>query len=153
MATFVSALQGEGLALPITMAIAIHNIPEGVAVAVPLFYATGSRKKALGYSLLSGLSEPLGALIGYLLLRPFMSDTLMGILFGAIAGVMVYISLDELLPSAEEYGETPSGHARGHRRYGGDGGEPAALRLRGEKSARPAGTFLHIFRKCKGKIP
>ena len=105
MATFVSALQGEGLALPITMAIAIHNIPEGVAVAVPLFYATGSRKKALGYSLLSGLSEPLGALIGYLLLRPFMSDTLMGILFGAIAGVMVYISLDELLPSAEEYGE------------------------------------------------
>lgn len=105
MATFVSALQGEGLALPITMAIAIHNIPEGVAVAVPLFYATGSRKKALGYSLLSGLSEPMGALIGYLLLRPFMSDTLMGILFGAIAGVMVYISLDELLPSAEEYGE------------------------------------------------
>ena len=105
MATFVSALQGEGLALPITMAIAIHNIPEGVAVAVPLFYATGSRKKALGYSLLSGLSEPLGAVIGYLLLRPFMSDTLMGAVFGAIAGVMVYISLDELLPSAEEYGE------------------------------------------------
>ena len=104
MATFVSALQGEELALPITMAIAIHNIPEGVAVAVPIYYATRDRKKAFWYSLLSGLSEPLGAFLGYLLLRPFMSDTLMGIVFGAIAGVMVYISLDELLPSAEEYG-------------------------------------------------
>ena len=91
-------------ALPITMAIAIHNIPEGVAVAVPIYYATRDRKKAFWYSLLSGLSEPLGAFLGYLLLRPFMSDTLMGIVFGAIAGVMVYISLDELLPSAEEYG-------------------------------------------------
>lgn len=104
MATFVSALQGEELALPITMAIAIHNIPEGVAVAVPIFYATRDRKKAFWYSLLSGLSEPFGAILGYLLLRPFMSDTLMGVVFGAIAGVMVYISLDELLPSAEEYG-------------------------------------------------
>ena len=76
------------------MAIAIHNIPEGVAVAVPIFYATRDRKKAFWYSLLSGLSEPFGAILGYLLLRPFMSDTLMGVVFGAIAGVMVYISLD-----------------------------------------------------------
>ena len=86
------------------LAITIHNFPEGVAVAVPIFYATRDRKKAFWYSLLSGLSEPFGAILGYLLLRPFMSDTLMGVVFGAIAGVMVYISLDELLPSAEEYG-------------------------------------------------
>ena len=105
MATFVSALQGESLALPITMAIAIHNIPEGIAVAVPIYYATQSKRKALLYSLLSGLSEPLGAIIGYLLLRPFLNDTIMGVIFGAVAGIMVYISFDELLPSAEDYGE------------------------------------------------
>ena len=105
MATFVSALQGESLALPITMAIAIHNIPEGIAVAVPIYYATRDKRKALWYSLLSGLSEPLGAVVGYLLLRPFLNDTVMGIIFGAVAGIMVYISFDELLPSAEEYGE------------------------------------------------
>ena len=105
MATFISALQGQALALPITMAIAIHNIPEGIAVAVPIYSATGSRKKALWYSLLSGLCEPLGAIAGYLLLRPFLNDAAMGILFAGVAGIMVYISLDELLPSAEEYGE------------------------------------------------
>ena len=93
------------LGISIAVAIAIHNIPEGIAVAVPIFYATGSRKKAFALSLLSGLAEPLGAIIGFLILRPFLSDTLMGITFAAVAGIMVYISLDELLPAAKEYGE------------------------------------------------
>jgi ZIP family zinc transporter len=105
LATFIVALQEPEIAIPIAMAIAIHNIPEGIAVSVPIYYATGSKKKALFYSFLSGFSEPVGALVGYLVLMPFMSDTLMGIIFALVAGIMVFISLDELLPSAREYGE------------------------------------------------
>lgn len=105
LATFIAALSDPQVAIPIAVAIAIHNIPEGIAVSVPIYYATGSRKKALFLSFLSGLSEPLGGIIGYLLLRPFISDTLLGIVFALVAGIMVFISLDELLPSAREYGE------------------------------------------------
>ena len=105
LATFVSALQEPSLAIPIVVAIAIHNIPEGIAVSVPIYYATGDKKKALLYSFASGLSEPIGAIIGYLILMPFMNDMVYGLLFAGVAGIMVFISLDELLPSAEEYGE------------------------------------------------
>jgi len=105
LATFISALQEPTIAIPIAVAIALHNIPEGIAVSVPIFYATGSRKKAFLYSFLSGLSEPVGALVGYLILMPILSDTVMGVIFGMVAGIMVFISLDELLPSAREYGE------------------------------------------------
>jgi ZIP family zinc transporter len=105
LATFISALQEPSVAIPIVVAIAIHNIPEGIAVSVPIYYATGSKKKAFLYSFASGLSEPLGAVIGYLLLLPFMNDAVYGILFAGVAGIMVFISLDELLPSAREYGE------------------------------------------------
>ncbi len=105
MATFMSALQSPSIAIPIAIAIAIHNIPEGIAISVPIFFATGDRKKAFTYSFLSGLSEPIGALIFYLLLMPFMSPVLMGVIFAGVAGIMVFISLDELLPSAEKYGE------------------------------------------------
>ena len=105
LATFVSALQEPKVAIPIVVAIAIHNIPEGVAVFVPIYYATGSKKKAFIYSFASGLSEPVGALIGYLILMPIMTDTVYGILYASVAGIMVFISLDELLPAAREYGE------------------------------------------------
>ena len=105
LATFVSAMQKPSLAIPIVVAIAIHNIPEGIAVSVPIYYATGSKKKAFLYSFASGLSEPLGAIVGYLVLMPFMSDAVYGMLFAGVAGIMVFISLDELLPAAKEYGE------------------------------------------------
>ncbi len=105
LATFVSALQSPSIAIPIVVAIAIHNIPEGIAVSVPIYQATGSRKKAFCHSFLSGLAEPLGALIGWLLLMPIMTDTVFGIIFAAVAGIMVFISFDELLPAAREYGE------------------------------------------------
>jgi Predicted divalent heavy-metal cations transporter len=105
MATFVSALQNTTVGLSITIAIALHNIPEGIAVSVPLYYATGSRKKAFLLSFLSGLAEPVGAGVCYLILMPFLSDVLFGVIYAVIAGIMVFISLDELLPSAEEYGE------------------------------------------------
>ncbi|MBN2280523.1 MAG: zinc transporter ZupT [Candidatus Marinimicrobia bacterium] len=105
LATFTAALTDPNLGIAIAVAIAIHNIPEGIAVSVPIFYATGNKTKAFFYSFLSGLSEPVGALIGYLILRPIMSDMVFGFVFASVAGIMVYISLDELLPTAEEYGE------------------------------------------------
>lgn len=104
-AAFASALQEVSIAIPIAFAIAIHNIPEGIAVSVPIFYATGDKKKAFLYSFLSGLSEPLGAAIFYLILFPFVNDLVIGVIFACIAGIMVFISIDELLPSAREYGE------------------------------------------------
>lgn len=105
LATFISSMQQPSIAIPIAVAIAIHNIPEGIAVSVPVYYATGSRKKAFLYSFLSGLSEPIGAIVGYLILMPFINDLVFGVIFAAVAGIMVFISLDELLPSAREYGE------------------------------------------------
>lgn len=106
IATFLSTLASPKLAIGITVAIALHNIPEGISVYVPIYFSTGSKKKAFLYSLLSGFAEPVGAFIGYLILRPFLSDTLFGILFAGVAGIMVFISLDELLPAAREYGDT-----------------------------------------------
>jgi len=105
LVTFTSALLNPNLGIAIAVAIAIHNIPEGIAVSIPLFYSTGDRKKAFVYSFLSGLAEPLGALVGYLLISPFLSPGLIGLLFAGVAGIMVFISFDELLPAAEEYGE------------------------------------------------
>jgi len=105
LATFTAALTDPSLGLAIAIAIAIHNIPEGIAVAVPFFYATGNRKKAFLLSFLSGLSEPVGAVIGFLILMPFMTPLVFGVIMAGVAGIMVFISLDELLPAAEEYGE------------------------------------------------
>lgn len=105
LATFIAALDDPTLGISIGVAIAIHNIPEGIAVSVPIYFATGDKKKAFKYSFLSGLSEPIGALVGYFILQNFMSDLTFGIIFAGVAGIMVYISLDELLPTAEKYGE------------------------------------------------
>ncbi|MGB6128458.1 MAG: zinc transporter ZupT [Psychrilyobacter sp.] len=105
LATFVATLKDPSLGVPIAVAIAIHNIPEGIAVSVPIYFATGNKKKAFFYSFLSGLAEPVGALVGYMILMPFLSDTVFGIIFAGIAGIMVFISLDELLPAAQKYGE------------------------------------------------
>ncbi|MDD3050811.1 MAG: zinc transporter ZupT [Candidatus Cloacimonetes bacterium] len=105
LATFMSALKNPTLGISIAVAIAIHNIPEGLAVSAPIFYATKSRKKAFVWSFLSGLAEPVGALVGYFILSSIFNDTTFGVVFAAVAGIMVYISLDELLPTAEEYGE------------------------------------------------
>lgn len=104
IATFMSAIQDPKLGISIAVAVAIHNIPEGIAVSIPVYYATGNRKKAFLYSFLSGLSEPLGAIVGFILLRQFINPSMFGIIFAAVAGIMVYISLDELLPTAEKYG-------------------------------------------------
>ena len=114
MATFVAAMNGLDVALPIMVAIAIHNIPEGIAVSVPIYHATGNRRKALMWSLMSGLAEPLGAIFGLAeplgaifglaFLLPFWTPTVGAIVMAAVAGIMVYISIDELLPGSERYG-------------------------------------------------
>lgn len=105
LATFTAALTDPSLGIAIAVAIAIHNIPEGIAVSIPIYYATGNKKKAFWYSFTSGLAEPVGAIIGYLILMPFMGPVVFGVLFAAVAGIMVFISLDELLPAASEFGE------------------------------------------------
>ncbi|SET00573.1 zinc transporter, ZIP family [Natronincola peptidivorans] len=104
-ATLISTLRDPALGVSIAIAIAIHNIPEGIAVSVPIYYATGSRSKAFFYSFLSGIAEPIGALIGYLILAPFMTEVVFGIVFASVGGIMVYISLDQLLPAARDYGD------------------------------------------------
>ena len=107
LATFFAMLESPTLGLPLAFAIAIHNIPEGIAIAIPVYFATNNKMYAFGASLLSGLAEPVGAIIGYLVLAPFMSDAVFGAVFGVIAGVMVFLALDELLPAAKRY-------AKGH---------------------------------------
>ncbi|MDR0420817.1 MAG: zinc transporter ZupT [Prevotellaceae bacterium] len=105
IATFVAAIENPTLGIAIAVAIAIHNIPEGIAISVPIYYATENKKKAFSLSFLSGLAEPVGAILAYLILMPFISPVVMGCVFSTVAGIMVFISFDELLPAAREYGE------------------------------------------------
>lgn len=105
IATFMSAIEDPKLGIAIAIAIAIHNIPEGIAVAIPVYQATGSKKAAVKWAFFSGLAEPIGALACYLVLMPFLSPAVLGATFSIVAGIMVFISLDELLPAAEKWGE------------------------------------------------
>ncbi|MBN6151626.1 zinc transporter ZupT [Xanthomonas sp. AmX2] len=107
LATFFATLESPSVGMPLAFAIAVHNIPEGIAIAVPVYYATGRKSYAFAASLLSGLAEPIGAALGYLLLSRFLSEAVFGSVFGVIAGVMVFLALDELLPAAKRY-------AKGH---------------------------------------
>ena len=104
MATFAAGMNSLTLGVPIALAVALHNIPEGITVSVPVYHATGSRAKAFKYSILSGLSEPVGAAIAMAFLYPFLSETTLAVLFAAVAGTMVFIAFDELLPMAERWG-------------------------------------------------
>lgn len=106
IATFVSALESPDVGIAVAVAVAIHNIPEGIAVSVPIYYSTGSRKKAFIWSFLSGLAEPLGALFAWAILTPLLTPMLMQCTFAVVAGIMVFISLDELLPAAHQYGHS-----------------------------------------------
>lgn len=108
-ATFISSLDNLTLGIAIAIAVAIHNIPEGLAVSLPIYHATGDKKKAFIYSALSGFAEPLGAFVGALILLPFIGDLTLAISFAVIAGIMVFISLDELLPAAKTYDKAHDG--------------------------------------------
>lgn len=100
IATFMAGYQDINLGISITIAIALHNIPEGISIAVPIYYATGKKSKAFGYAMLSGLSEPLGAILTAVVLWKFINEQTLGFLFGIIGGIMVYIALNELIPTA-----------------------------------------------------
>lgn len=105
IATFITAVMDPAFGVSIAVAVAIHNIPEGVSVAAPIYYSTKSKKEAFLYTFISGFAEPLGAFLVYLFLMPFVSEMVLGILFTIISGVMIYISLDELIPASRDYGE------------------------------------------------
>lgn len=105
MATFITAMEDPQVGYSIAMAVAIHNIPEGIMVAIPIYYATHKKGKAIGNAFLSGIAEPIGGILGYFLLSRFFENSMSGIMLGIVAGIMTYISLDELLPTAEKYGE------------------------------------------------
>ena len=103
IATLMETNTNINLGISLTIAIALHNIPEGISIAIPIYYSTKSRGRALLYTLISGLSEPFGALLAFLFLKPFMNDTIMGILMSIIAGIMIHISCYELLPTSLKY--------------------------------------------------
>lgn len=102
-ATFISSLDSISYGVVIAIAVALHNIPEGLAVSLPIYHATGDKKRAFIYSCLSGLAEPVGAVVGALILMPFLNDMVLATIFGVVAGIMVFISFDELLPAARSY--------------------------------------------------
>ena len=104
MAIFAGTLQDVRLSGAIAVAIAIHNIPEGIAVSAPVYAATHSRSKSFLWSFLSGVAEPVGAAIAAVILLPFLSPTVLGWILAAVAGIMVFISLDELIPLSKSFG-------------------------------------------------
>lgn len=103
IATFISTTKDTSLGISLAIAIALHNIPEGISISVPIYYATKSKKRALLYTFISALSEPIGAILTYLFLLPFINDVILGLLFAFIAGIMIQISLTELLPTSTSY--------------------------------------------------
>ena len=108
IATFMAGYADAKVGVPVAVSIALHNIPEGISVAVPVYFGTGSRWKAFGWSTLSGLSEPAGALLAFLVLGPFLSPAMLGVIFGAVAGIMLAISFDGLIPASQQSGHTPA---------------------------------------------
>ena len=101
--TFITTTNNVKLGIVLTIAIALHNIPEGISISIPIYYSTGSKLKAFIYTFVSGISEPLGALISYLFLAKFVNDTMLGIIYAIIAGMMVNISINELYKEATNY--------------------------------------------------
>lgn len=104
IATFMAGMANPALGASIALAIAMHNIPEGITVALPIYFSTGSRAKAIKLTFLSGIAEPIGALLAFLVLRPFVGPVALGIMLSLVAGIMLYIAFEELLPSSRQYG-------------------------------------------------
>lgn len=105
MVTFLVTTQNVAMGVSVAIAIALHNIPEGIAVALPIYHATGKKRLAIWYSFLAGISEPIGALIGLFVLQYFLPQLAVGFLFAAVAGIMIYISFDTILPLSKDYGD------------------------------------------------
>ena len=104
IATFMAGYKDITLGISVALAISLHNIPEGISIAVPVYYGTGKRSRAIFAAFLSGISEPVGAVLTFVFLRPFITDFLLAILFAFIAGIMIFIAFDELLPTSYKQG-------------------------------------------------
>ena len=104
IATFVSGYQSTTLGIYIAMAIALHNIPEGISIAMPIYYSTNSKSKAFKYTFISGIAEPVGAFLAFLFLKPFINEIILAVIFALVAGIMLYIAFQELIPEARAYG-------------------------------------------------
>lgn len=126
LATFFATLESPTLGLPLALAIAVHNIPEGISIAAPIYFATQNKKLTVLACLISGLAEPLGAAIGFFVLKSFLSPETFGWVFGIIAGIMVFLALDELLPAAKRYAD---GHETVYGLAGGMAVMAASLAL------------------------
>lgn len=118
LATFFATLESPTLGAPLAFAIAVHNIPEGISIAAPIYFATQNKRLTVLACLISGLAEPLGAVMGYFILKPFLSPEIFGWVFGIIAGAMVFLAMDELLPAAKRYSD---GHETVYGLVGGMG--------------------------------
>jgi len=105
LATFFTMLDNPQVGMSLAVAITLHNIPEGVSIAIPIYYATNRASLAIGACFLSALAEPIGALLGYAIIGPYLSPAVFGGVFGFIAGIMVFLSMDELLPAAKRYSQ------------------------------------------------
>jgi len=104
IATYVSGYQNISLGINITIAIALHNIPEGISIAMPIYYATGNKIKAFKYTFISGIAEPIGAIFAFLFLKPYINDLILSVIFALVAGIMLYIAFEELIPESRFYG-------------------------------------------------
>ena len=104
IATFMASYNNPTLGMSIAVAIAFHNIPEGISVAMPIYFATQSKIAALKYTFLSGIAEPIGAVLAFLILKPFINEFFLGAIFAVVAGIMIYISFEELIPTSRQYG-------------------------------------------------
>ena len=105
IATFISSIKDVNLGIKLSIAIMLHNIPEGISIAVPIYYSTQSKKKALLYTFLSGLAEPLGAVLAYLFLKNYVTDLMLSIVLLLVAGIMITLSIHEMFPKAKSYNE------------------------------------------------
>ncbi len=108
IATFLSSSTSLSLGITLTVAIALHNIPEGISISIPIYKATGNKKKAFIYTLISGMAEPFGAFLAFFFLKPIINDNIMGGLLSIIAGIMIHISLLQMLPTSLKYKEKGS---------------------------------------------
>ena len=126
LATFFATLESPTLGAPLAFAIAVHNIPEGISIAAPIYFATQNKRLTVLACLISGLAEPLGAIMGYFILKPFLSPEIFGWVFGIIAGAMVFLAMDELLPAAKRYSD---GHETVYGLVGGMGVIATSLAL------------------------
>jgi len=102
LVTFLAALSDWHVGVATAFAIAMHNIPEGISIAIPYYYASESRWKAFALAFLSGVAEPIGALIGWAIVNDIWGHAAFGVMFGVTAGIMIYISFTELLPLARK---------------------------------------------------